>query len=59
MKVVTDMKIFGSTICTSYRGTLEETWKKVMSGFRKILFSWQARQLKTLAQREHMGRTFE
>ena len=40
MKTVTEMKIFGFTICSTYQETLEEMWKRVVRGFKKTLFSW-------------------
>jgi hypothetical protein len=58
MKVVPEMKIFGFTICPTYQQTLKRTWEKVTSGFENVLFSWQSRQLETLAQRVEVARTF-
>jgi hypothetical protein len=58
LKVVTEMKIFGFTICSSYQQTLEKTWARVLRGFEKVLFSWQSRQLETLAQRVEVAKTF-
>ena len=39
MKVVTETRIFGFTICPTYKDTLTETWDRVVSGFKKTLFS--------------------
>ena len=58
MKVVTDMKIFGFTICPTYQQTLNKTWDKVVRGFEKVLFSWSSRQLDSLAQRVEVARIF-
>ena len=58
LKVVTEMKIFGFTICPTYQLTLDKTWERVVRGFEKVLFSWQSRQLETLAQRVEVTRTF-
>ena len=58
MKVVTEIKIFGFTICSTYQETLEETWKRVVRGFEKTLFSWESRQLETLGQRVQVASTF-
>ena len=58
LKVVTEMKIFGFTVCSSYQQTLEKTWARVLRGFEKVMFSWQSRQLETLAQRVEVAKTF-
>ena len=58
MKVVTEMKIFGFTICPTYQQTLKKTWDRVERGFEKVLFSWSSRQLDTLAQRVEVARIF-
>ena len=58
MQVVTEMKIFGFTICSTYQQTLKKTWERVSRGFEKVLFSWQSRQLETLAQRVEVARIF-
>ena len=58
MKVVTEMKIFGFTICSNYQQTLRQTWERVVKGFQRVLFSWQSRQLETLAQRVEVAKTF-
>ena len=58
MKVVTEMKIFGFTICSTYQQTLTKTWEKVVRGFEQVLFSWESRQLETLSQRVQVARTF-
>ena len=58
MKVVTEMKIFGFTICSTYQQTLKQTWERVVKGFQRVLFSWQSRQLETLAQRVEVTKTF-
>ena len=58
MKVVTEMKIFGFTICPTYQQTLKQTWERVLRGFVKVLFSWQSRQLETIAQRVEVTKTF-
>jgi hypothetical protein len=38
MKVVTEMKIFGFTICSTYQQTLKQTWERVVKGFQRVLF---------------------
>ena len=58
MKVVTEMKIFGFTICSTYQQTLTKTWDRVVRGFDQVLFSWQTRHLETLSQRVQVARTF-
>ena len=60
IKVVTEseMKIFWFTICSTYQQTLNKTWDRVVRGFDKVLFSWQSRQLETLAQRVEVAKTF-
>ena len=58
MKVVTEMKIFGFTICSTYHQTVNKTWERVLRGFENVLFSWQSRQLETLAQRVEVAKTF-
>ena len=58
MKPVTEMKIFGITICPTYQDTLEETWKRVIKAFSNVLFSWRSSQLETLSQRVKVARTF-
>ena len=58
MKVVTEMKILGFTICPTYQQTLKLTWERVLRGFEKVLFAWQSRQLETLAQRVEMVKIF-
>ena len=58
MKVVTEMKIFGFIICSTYQQTLSKTWEKVVRGFEQVLFSWESRQLETLSQRVQVARTF-
>ena len=56
MKVVTDMKIFGFTICPTYQQTLYKTWEKVVRGFEQVLFSWESGQLETLSQRVQVAK---
>jgi hypothetical protein len=56
MKVVTEMKFFGFTICSTCQQTLKQTWERVVKGFPRVLFSWQSRQLETLAQRVDVTR---
>ena len=58
MKSVKEMKIFGFTVCQTYQDTVTKTWDKVLRGFEQVLFSWQSRQLDTLAQRVQVARTF-
>ena len=58
MKVVTEMKIFGFTICSTYQQTLKKTWDRVGEGFQNVLFSWQSRHLETLSQRVEVAKTF-
>ena len=58
IKVVTEMKIFGFTICSTYQQTLNKTWDRVVRGFDKVLFSWQSRQLETLAQMVEVAKIF-
>ena len=58
MKVVTEMKIFGFTICPTYQQTLKKTWARGLRGFERVLFSWSSRQLDTLAQRVEVARIF-
>ena len=58
LKVVTEMKIFGFTICPTYQQTIKKTWERVLRGFNKVLFSWQSRQLETLAQRVEVAKIF-
>ena len=57
LKIVKEMRIFGFIICSTYQQTLKNTWEKVMSGFENVLFSWQSRQLETLAQRVVVAKT--
>ena len=40
MKTVTEMKIFGFTVCATYRDTVKKTWDRVVRGCEQILFSW-------------------
>ena len=58
MKVVTEMKIFGFTICPTYQQTVKQTWDRVLKGFQRTLFAWQSRQLETLGQRVEVTKTF-
>ena len=58
MKTVIEMKIFGFTICPTYKDTVKKTWNRVVRGFEQVLFSWQSRQLETLSQRVQVARTF-
>ena len=58
MKVVTEMKIFGFTICPTYQQTVKHTWDRVVKGFLRVLFAWQSRQLETLSQRVEVTKTF-
>ena len=58
MKSVKEMKIFGFTVCQTYQETVTKTLDKVLRGFEQVLFSWQSRQLDTLAQRVQVARTF-
>lgn len=58
MKVVTEIKIFGFTICSTYQETLFKTWEKVLRGFEQVLCSWESRQLETLSQRVQVARKF-
>jgi hypothetical protein len=58
IKTVSEMKIFGFTICPTYKDTATKTWKRVVRGFEQVLFSWESRQLETLSQRVQVVRTF-
>ena len=58
MKVVTEMKISGFTICSSYQQNLKQTWDRVVHGFAKVLLSWQSRLQETLAQRVDVAKIF-
>ena len=58
MKVVTEINIFGFTICSTYHQTLFKTWEKVVRGFEQVLFSWESRQLVTLSQRVQVAKKF-
>jgi hypothetical protein len=58
MKTVIEMKIFGCTVCPTYKDTVTKTWNRVVRGFEQVLFSWQSRQLETLSQRVQVARTF-
>jgi hypothetical protein len=37
LKVVTEMKIFGFTICTTYQQTMKKTWDRVLRGFESFI----------------------
>ena len=50
LKVVTEMKIFGFTICPTYQQTIKKTWERVLRGFNQVLFSWQSRQIFALSK---------
>ena len=41
----------------TYKQTLRQTWERVVRGFQRVLFSWQSKQLETLAQRVEVTRT--
>ena len=41
-----------------YQQTVKKTWDRVVGGFEKVLFSWQSRQLETLAQRVEVAKIF-
>ena len=58
LKVVSEMKIFGFTICPTYQESVKKTWDRVLREFEQVLFSWQSRQLETLAQRVEVAKTF-
>ena len=58
MKTVSEMKIFGFTICPLYKDTAMKTWNRVVRGFEQVLFSWESRQLETLSQRVQVVKTF-
>ena len=58
IQVVTEVKIFGFTICSTYQQTLKQTRERVVRGFQNVLFSWQLRHLETLSQRVEVAKTF-
>jgi hypothetical protein len=39
MKTVIEMKIFGFTVCPTYKDTVTKTWNRVVRGFEQVLFS--------------------
>ena len=58
IKTVEEMKVFGFLIYPTYQETLQKTWEKVVSGFEKVLFSWQSRSLETLSQKVEVAKIF-
>ena len=58
IKTVSEMKIFGFTICQTYKETVTKTWDRVVRGFEQVLFSWESRHLETLSQRVQVVKTF-
>ena len=58
LQVVKVMKIFGFQISPAYKQTLELSWDACMTGFRKTIMSWKARQLDSLLQRVEVLRIF-
>ena len=51
IKSVKVMKVLGFQVCPIYLDTLLQTWEKVLGGFQRALYAWEARTLTTLQQR--------
>ena len=45
-------------VCPTFKDTLSKTWDKVVRGFDQVLFSWESRQLETLAQKVQVASIF-
>ena len=58
LRVVPVIKMFGIQVTPSYKQTLQLSWESCLSGFRKTVMSWKARQLNTLIERVEVLRLF-
>jgi exonuclease III len=58
IKVVEELNIFGFQVSPTYELTLEKSWEKCLSGFKKTLFAWGSRILDSLRQRVEVLKVF-